>query len=87
MGLLEILPPDRTVAILRYLAGDYWGRYLGWPDLVAHRDGDYFFVEVKGSGDTFSDEQKDWIEGNALHLRLPFKVYRVHRRTTVDAPP
>lgn len=27
--LVEILPPDTIIAILRYLIGDYWGRFLG----------------------------------------------------------
>ena len=83
-AILEVLPPDRVVACMRYLAMDYWGRYLGWPDMLAHRSDEYFFGEIKGSGDKLSDDQKTWIEGNTRELQLPFKLIKVHRRHVVD---
>jgi VRR-NUC domain-containing protein len=84
--LLEVLPRDRTIAILRYLANDYWKRYLGWPDLMAYNNRDYFLAEVKGSGDKLSEEQKSWIEANRRDLCLPFKLLKVHRRDEIVVP-
>lgn len=82
--LLRVLGPQRVKTILRYLAEHYWGRYLGWPDLFAWRESqDRFlepqFVEVKSSGDKLSADQREWIEGNARQLRLPFRLAKVHR--------
>jgi Holliday junction resolvase-like predicted endonuclease len=77
--LLEILAPETVKAILRYLVDSYWANYTGWPDLVAERNGDWFFAEVKSSHDKLSDDQKHWIEENAERLRLPFKLIKIHR--------
>ena len=82
--LVEVLPVDALRRVLRYLALSYWKRYLGWPDLLVYRDmTDFFFVEVKGSGDHLSDDQKNWIVGNASDLKLPFKLARIHRDRVV----
>jgi hypothetical protein len=66
--------------VLRYLVGDYWNRYLGWPDLLAHKGSEYFFVEVKSSKDRLSENQKSWIQGNWAELKLPFKLVKIHRK-------
>lgn len=78
-SLIEILPPATIVAILQYLVEDYWVRYLGWPDLLLHRDGEFKFVEVKSSNDRLSVEQKGWIADNHDILRLPFAIAKIHR--------
>jgi hypothetical protein len=70
------------VRILRYLVGDYWGLFTGWPDLLVHKDGAFFFAEVKASKDRLSKEQKRWIADNATELRLPFKLVKIHRVAT-----
>ena len=80
--LIEILQPFQIVSILHYLLGDYWGRYLGWPDLILHRDNEVLLLEVKSSGDKLSQDQKDWIAGNWSDLQLPFKVVKLHRAST-----
>ncbi len=67
--IVEVLPPVSIQTVLRYLVGDYWGRYIGWPDLLAYRDDDFVFIEVKLSKDKLSDEQKRWIAGNVEHLQ------------------
>ncbi|WP_394842279.1 VRR-NUC domain-containing protein [Pendulispora brunnea] len=82
--LLTILPPEHVARILRCLAGDYWRHYLGWPDLIAYRMDEYCFLEVKGSGDKLSENQKTWIDANRRELLLPFKIVKVHRRRTVE---
>ncbi|MFD7967733.1 VRR-NUC domain-containing protein [Streptomyces clavifer] len=89
--LIEILGPTRVKGILRFLADDYWGRYLGWPDLVswdegAHGVADIEFVEVKSSSDKLSEDQRDWIVNNHESLKLPFKVAKVHRVQRIVRP-
>jgi hypothetical protein len=58
---------------------DYWGRFLGWPDIFAWGCNKVLFVEVKLSGDKLSDEQRNWIEGNVKTLHLPFKLLKIHK--------
>lgn len=77
--LLEILPFQTIKAILRYLVGGYWDRYLGWPDLLLYREGEFKFVEVKSSNDRLSEEQKQWIADNHDILKLPFAIAKIHK--------
>ena len=82
--LISVLGAERVKTIMHYMAEDYWQRYLGWPDLVTWSvtpDGpkDVEFVEVKSSSDKLSDDQRAWIEGNRKHLKLPFRIVKVHR--------
>lgn len=78
--LVEQLPPTTTIAILRYLIGDYWGRFCGWPDLFVYRRvDDFMFVEVKSSNDKLSEDQKTWIAGNSDELGIPFRILKIHR--------
>lgn len=77
--LIEILSPVQITSILRYLVADYWNHYLGWPDLLLHREHDVLFVEVKSSSDRLSEDQKRWIVGNHEQLKLPFRLVKLHR--------
>jgi hypothetical protein len=77
--LIDIIPPGAVVRILRYLVENYWHHYLGWPDFLIYRPGEFFFAEVKASGDQLSDEQKQWIKGNHDQLHLPFKLVKVDK--------
>jgi hypothetical protein len=77
--LIELLPADTILAILRYLVDDYWGRYLGWPDLLLHRNGEFMLVEVKSSSDKLSGDQMRWITDNHAQLKLPFRLAKLHR--------
>lgn len=77
--LIEILPPETIVAILRYLIDDYWGRYVGWPDLLLFRDAGFRLVEVKSSSDKLSTEQMRWIGDNHDILKLSFGLAKLHR--------
>lgn len=77
--LVETLPPSKTISILKYLLESYWERYLGWPDLLAYKEDEYVFIEVKSSKDKLSEEQKLWIKGNFEYLDLPFKIFKVHQ--------
>jgi hypothetical protein len=90
--LIEVLGPQRVKRIMRYLAEDYWVRYLGWPDLVSWREGDsgpegVAFIEVKSSNDKLSDDRRSWIEGNHKHLQLPFRLAKVNRAQRLDPKP
>jgi hypothetical protein len=77
--LIDIIPPASVIEILQYLVADYWHHYLGWPDLLVYRPGEFFLAEVKASGDKFSDEQKVWVAANHERLKLPFKLVKVHK--------
>ena len=83
--LLNILPPNIIKHILKFLIQDYYGRYLGWPDMLVFRDEQYFFAEVKSSKDKLRKDQKDWIRNNALFLNLPFKVYKIHKKAQFES--
>ena len=82
-AIVEVIGAAVTKRILRFLAEDYWARYLGWPDFLVYRDRDWFLAEVKSSNNRLSGAQKDWFEANAKHLSLPAKVIKVHRTRTV----
>jgi hypothetical protein len=82
--LIAILPAQVVLRILRYLIGDYWRRYIGWPDLLVYKDDSYFFAEVKASKDKLSADQQHWIAGNANELHLPFKLVKIHRRSATS---
>jgi hypothetical protein len=78
-SLLAILPIQTIYSILRYLIDDYWGRYIGWPDMIVYNNNDYFFAEVKASKDKLSEDQKRWVKDNYEILHLPFKIIKIHR--------
>lgn len=77
--LISVLTADFTARILRYLAVYYWERHCGWPDMLFHKNTDFFLAEVKFSGDGLKVDQKEWVRGNANELHLPFKLIKVHR--------
>ena len=80
--IIAALPVKITQRILRYLIGGYWERYCGWPDLLAIKDDDFIFAEVKASKDKLSEDQKQWIADNHSELHLPFKLVKIHRLGT-----
>jgi hypothetical protein len=77
--LIQILPPETILTILRYLVDDYWDLYLGWPDLLLWRDDDFLLIEVKSSSDRLSGDQMRWIADNHEELKLPFCIAKLHR--------
>jgi VRR-NUC domain len=68
--LLNILPVASIIEILRYLVEDYWGRYVGWPDLLVYQRSEFFFAEVKSSTDKLGERQKNWIRDNYQRLHF-----------------
>ena len=83
-SLISILSADRILQILRYLVDDYWGRYLGWPDLLIYRGAEYRMVEVKSSSDKLSDDQKRWIRDNHEILKVPFELVKLRKKEVRD---
>jgi hypothetical protein len=83
--LIEILPVEVIRRILKYLVTDYWKRYTGWPDLLVYNDFEYFFVEVKSSGDKLREDQKNWIYGNTNELKVPFRLMKIHKSREVES--
>lgn len=83
--LIEILPPETILGILRYLVDDYWGHYVGWPDLLLCRGDAFMLIEVKSSSDKLSTEQMRWIADNHDILNLPFRVAKLHRTKSADS--
>lgn len=83
-AILTILSAEEIRRILYYLISNYWKRFLGWPDLLVHKDNEYFFVEVKSSKDGLRDNQRNWIRSNHDELHLPFKLMKIHRKQVVE---
>jgi hypothetical protein len=77
--IIEILGSKTIFKIVQYLVGDYWERFLGWPDLLVFKEGNFLFVEVKLSKDKLSDEQRLWVENNINQLHLPFELLKINR--------
>lgn len=77
--LIKILPAETVIQILRYLVEDYWGRYVGWPDLLLWREDEFLLVEVKSSSDKLSADQMRWIVDNHNILKLPFRLAKLHK--------
>jgi hypothetical protein len=77
--LVELMPQDALLSILRYLVDSYWDRYLGWPDLFLSRPGAFEFAEVKSSGDKLNSNQKTWIANNHDILHFRFQLIKIHR--------
>jgi len=80
-NILGLLESQQIRDVLTYLAKGYWSRYLGWPDFLIKNDSGFKLVEVKGSGDKLSKDQKDWIAGNAYEMQLPFELLKVIKPT------
>lgn len=77
--ILEIMNSELIIKCLKYLIENYWAHYLGWPDLLVTKESDFFFVEVKSSGDKLSEEQKSWIQKNASTLKFNFRLLKLHK--------
>jgi len=82
--IASVLPIDAIVRILRYLLGNYWHRYCGWPDLLIYREDNFFFAEVKSSNDRLSENQKNWLRGNSTELHFIFKFIKIHKKVRVE---
>jgi len=79
--VIQVLSVDEICRVLKFLVGDYWKRYTGWPDLLVYKGNEYFFAEVKSSSDKLREDQKKWIYANTSELHLPFKLVKIHSQS------
>jgi hypothetical protein len=75
--LIDVMPPDRLIELLRYLIERYWARHAGWPDLLVRRNKEFELVEVKSAGDKLGAAQERWIADNQQRLHLPFRMVKI----------
>jgi hypothetical protein len=75
--LIDVIPADALLEILRYLIEHYWGRRAGWPDLLVYRRKEFFLLEVKSARDNLGAAQKAWIRDNHQRLQLPFRLVKI----------
>jgi hypothetical protein len=75
--ILNILSLKEFKSILKYLIENYWGRYLGWPDLFMWKEDKIEFAEVKARSDKLSPDQKRWIIDNSSILGFPFRIIKI----------
>src|SRR5579864_2455971 len=81
--LIDVVPPDALMEILRYLIEHYWGRRAGWPDLLIHRRKEFMLLEVKSARDNLGAAQKGWIRDNHERLHLPFRLVKIVRQSAI----
>ena len=75
--VLSIIGASHLKKILEYMVMDYWQNFCGWPDLLVYNDDEFFFVEVKSSGDILSEDQKRWLQGNCTYMGFETKLFKV----------
>lgn len=79
---LAVLPRAFVLDSIEWLIQDFWNRQPGWPDLLAYRDAEFVFAEVKSPHDSLSREQMNWFRWAINDARVPCELLRVRR---VDA--
>lgn len=79
--VMSVLGLENLRKVLHYMVMNYWKNFCGWPDLLVHRDSEFFFVEVKSSNDNLSEDQKNWLLGNHEHMGFEVKIFKVGRNT------
>lgn len=77
--VVQCLSDEELKKVLLYLSRNYWANFCGWPDLLVHKENESIFVEVKSSNDKLSEEQKNWLLGNAEYMRFEAIVFKVGR--------
>ena len=75
--ILAVLSNEDVIKTLRYMSRNYWRNYCGWPDLLIYNESEYFFVEVKSTNDQLSEDQKNWLKGNQLHMKFGVKIFKI----------
>jgi Holliday junction resolvase len=56
------LPKDQLVELFRVMLSDMRNFRAGQPDLVAFKNGELKFIEVKGPGDKLQQNQIRWLQ-------------------------
>lgn len=61
---VDVLEVGQLIAVLKWLAEDYWNRRVGWPDLLSWVEGPEgeiqarLFADVKSRNDRWSLDQR-----------------------------
>jgi hypothetical protein len=76
---LQVIPHDAILRWLRWVAGDFWHRQPGWPDLLLLREGAFRFSEVKTPNDALSQEQIRWFRWACGEEQVPCEICRVRK--------
>lgn len=83
---LEVIPHDAVLRWVRWVAGDFWHRQPGWPDLLLLRDGAFRFSEVKTPNDALSQEQIRWFRWACGEEHVPCEICRVRKERDISGP-
>lgn len=83
--LIEVVPLNSIVAIMREMAKDLKNNTRGFPDLFLHKEAGHKFIEVKSENDQLSAQQYFWQQrfkehGIAVEI---LKVYRFRSKQNV----
>ncbi|NLS13453.1 VRR-NUC domain-containing protein [Vibrio sp. SM6] len=58
---LEHIPPDTLIGLFQQMLSDLRHYRTGMPDLIAFKEGQFRWIEVKGPGDKLQHNQLRWI--------------------------
>lgn len=77
---LEHIPTTMLVELFQVQLSDLKLYRNGMPDLIAFKDGQFEWIEVKGPGDKLQDNQKRWLK-EFKRLNVPYSVcYVCHKQ-------
>ncbi|MFA0571547.1 VRR-NUC domain-containing protein [Vibrio splendidus] len=75
---MEAIPNALIVDLFKVILSDLKLFRTGMPDLIAFKDKEFHWIEVKGPGDKLQDNQWRWIK-EFERLSVPFSVYYVNK--------
>lgn len=75
---MEAIPNALIVDLFKVMLSELKLFRTGMPDLIAFRDDEFHWIEVKGPGDKLQDNQWRWIK-EFERLSVPFSVCYVNR--------
>ncbi|GAK84241.1 hypothetical protein JCM19238_1807 [Vibrio ponticus] len=76
---LNALKPELLVNLIKVQLSDLKLYRNGMPDLIAFKDGQFEWIEVKGPGDKLQDNQIRWFK-QFRRLSVPFSVCYVDHK-------
>ncbi|MCL9779900.1 VRR-NUC domain-containing protein [Vibrio sp. S4M6] len=74
---ISIIPLKHVMVLFDILLSDLRNMKTGMPDLIAFKENEYWWVEVKGPGDKLQDNQKRWLHHFNRH-QIPYSVCYVN---------
>ncbi|MFA0677904.1 VRR-NUC domain-containing protein, partial [Vibrio sp. 10N.222.51.A6] len=74
---MEAIPNALIVELFKVMLSDLKLFRTGMPDLIAFKDDEFHWIEVKGPGDKLQDNQWRWIK-EFERLSVPFSVCYVN---------